>query len=83
MVELGVGPFVGQGAVEAFDFAVGLGSIWSGAPVLDVAQGVGEGVGSVAGSVVGQHVSDCDSTVDEPGVGSEPKLCGSFLAIVA
>ena len=36
-VEAGVGPFVGQGAVEAFDFAVGLGSVGAGSAMLDLA----------------------------------------------
>ena len=48
-VEAGVGPFVGQGAVEAFDFAVGLWSVGTGSAVLDTTEGVAEGMGSVAG----------------------------------
>jgi hypothetical protein len=39
---LGVGPFVEQGAVEAFDLAVGLGPVGTGAFVGDAR--VGEGV---------------------------------------
>ena len=36
-----VGPAVGQGAVEAFDLAVGLRPIWPGALVLDPELGAG------------------------------------------
>lgn len=39
-VEAGVGPFVGQGAVESLYFAIGLGSVGSGATVYYVAEGV-------------------------------------------
>ena len=34
-VDADVGPFVEQGAVEAFDFAVGCGSVGAGAAVVD------------------------------------------------
>ena len=43
-VEPGVGPFVGQGAVEAFHFAVGLWPIGSGPAMLDVPECITEGV---------------------------------------
>ena len=41
-VFLGVGPFVDQGLVEAFRFAVGLGPVGAGAEVMDPS--VGEGL---------------------------------------
>jgi hypothetical protein len=43
-VELGVGPFVGQGAMEALHFAVGLWPVRAGATTFDVAECVGERV---------------------------------------
>jgi hypothetical protein len=39
-VKPGVGPLIGQSAVESFYLAVGLRPIGSGAPVLDVTQSV-------------------------------------------
>jgi hypothetical protein len=41
-VEAGVCPFVDQSAVESFDHSVGLGSVWPGAAVLNVAERFGE-----------------------------------------
>ena len=52
-VEAAVGPAVGQGAVEAFDFPVGLWSIWPGSAVFDLAQALFERVRSVTRTVVG------------------------------
>lgn len=53
---VGVGPFEGQGAVEAFDLAVRLGVVRACVLVLvlDVAKRLVEVAGSVAGPVVGQ-----------------------------
>ena len=82
-VGVGVGPFVGQGAVEAFDFAVGLGPVGAGAFVGDVrAEGGGEVAGSVAGAVVGQDAGDGDCVVGEPGVGASPERGGGVAAFV-
>ena len=71
-VEPGVGPAVGQGAVEAFDLAVGLGSVGPGPFVGDaeVGAGVAPGVGAVGGAVVGQHAFDGDAVFGEPGDGA-------------
>ena len=65
-VEVGVGPLVGQGAVEAFDLTVGLGSVGAGSAMLDLTECVSERVRSVAGTVVGQHVFDRDAVLGEP-----------------
>lgn len=61
-VDAGVGPFVGEGAVEAFDFPVGLRAIGAGAFVGDgiVGEGGGEDAGAVARAVVGEDPFDGD-----------------------
>lgn len=53
------GPFGGEGGVEAFDAAVGLGPVGLGPLVGDVVvEGCGEGVGPVAGAVIIHHGGD-------------------------
>src|SRR6476620_3045699 len=69
----GVDPNVGtldeQGAVEPFDFAVGLGSVGPDPLVGDCVGGAGRGPlpGPVAGPVVGQDPLDGDAVAGEPG----------------
>jgi hypothetical protein len=55
--------------VEAFDLAVGLGSVGPGSLGLDVEVGAGvpPGVRLVGRSVVGEHAFDGDTAVGEPG----------------
>ena len=48
------GGVLGEGAVEAFDFAVGLGPVAPNEGVVHVAEGTIEGSASVAGTVVGE-----------------------------
>ena len=83
-VGLCVGPFVEQGAVEAFDLPVGLGSVGPGALVGDPGPGqrVAPGVGLVAGAVVGQHPLDGDPGGLEEGLGAGPEGGGGLLALV-
>ena len=55
-------PFLQHGAVDAFDFAVGLRMVWEGAFELHLySQRVIGRVGSVAGPIIGQHLLDRDS----------------------
>jgi hypothetical protein len=81
-VEAGIGPFVGQRAVEPLHFSVGLGPVWVGAAMFDVAQGVTKSVRAVAGSVVGQHFPHGDSAFGEPGVGPYPEGGGGLFAFI-
>jgi len=70
-----IGPFVQQGAVEAFDLAVpGGASGWEPA-VGGTGRGdcVGDGVGAVAGPVVGLDGLDVDVVGSKPAVGSAPE----------
>ena len=64
-----VGPFVEQGAVEAFDLAVGLRPVGPYAFVGDAGrcEGLGEQLGLVAGAVVGQDPFDGDAVGLEEG----------------
>ena len=68
----GVGPFVDQGAVESFDFAVGGGVVGLGAGVGDAqfVASVLPCVAAVAVAVVGQDPFDCDAALGEPGHGT-------------
>ncbi|RLK09719.1 DNA-binding SARP family transcriptional activator [Micromonospora sp. M71_S20] len=63
------GPPVGQGSVEAFDLAVGLGPVGAGLLGGDAEFGAGiaPGVGLVGGAVVGQHPLDDHTAGSEPG----------------
>src|SRR5262245_2313744 len=74
-VDAHVGPFVEQGAVEAFDFAVPLGAAWWEAtvPCAGGVDGGGEGVGAVTGAVVGLDGLDADVELGEPGMRSLPE----------
>src|SRR4051794_5464552 len=67
-----VGPFVGQGPVEAFDFAVGLGAVGADAAVFDVEVGAqsSPGVALVARAAVGEERLDGDAVLGEPAVGA-------------
>lgn len=57
-VEAGIGPAVAQGAVEAFDLAVGLWPVWAGALVHDSQScaGAAPGVGSVGRTVARDYL---------------------------
>ncbi|NYI03534.1 hypothetical protein FHU37_000477 [Allostreptomyces psammosilenae] len=83
-VGLEVGPFLGQGAVEAFDLAVGLGVVGAGAFVGDAAGGqdVAPAGGGVAGSVVGQDAFDGDSVSVEERAGADPEQGGGGGGLV-
>lgn len=62
-----VSPFFKLGAVESFDFAIGLGSVGAGAPALHVlAQRVTEVETSIAPTVVRQDLSHFDPVITEP-----------------
>lgn len=80
-----VGPFLGQGAVEAFDFAVGLGSVGPGvfARRADLGQGVLPGQAFAVGhGVVGQDAFDAvDAVFGVEGCGSQEEsgAGGGFL----
>src|SRR5688500_9931246 len=62
-----VGPLVGQGAVESFDFSVGLRAVGADAGVHDAELGAqrGPGVALVARPAVGEKPLDGDATVGE------------------
>lgn len=76
-------PFLGEGAVEAFHFPVGLGPVGARVPVFHVwSEGVLEGVGSVAGAVVGHDFGDADTNACEVGAGAFPERCRGFFAFV-
>src|SRR5690606_6275092 len=78
----GVGPLGCEGAVEAFDFAVGLGPVGPGAAVLEAVQGCGEVLGPVAGPVVGHHGGNGDPGGGEVGACSDPEGRCGLLAFV-
>src|ERR1700722_5811057 len=83
-VGAGVGPFVGEGAVEPFDFAVGLGPVGAGALVGDaqVRAGSGPVAGAVAATVVGEDALDGDPGGGVPGGGAGQERGRGFLALV-
>lgn len=64
----GVGPAVGQGAVEALDLAVGLRAVGAGVLGLDAQLLAGglPGLGAVGRTVVGQDSLHLDSSGAEP-----------------
>lgn len=66
------GPAVGEGAVETFDFSVGLRSVGAGLlrPDAEFVAGIAPGVGLVGGAVVGEDPFDGDAVGGEPGDGS-------------
>src|SRR5699024_748029 len=81
----GVGPFVEQGAVESFDFAVGLGPVGACALVGGAAGGecLAEDTGAVAGSVIGEYTVDMlDSHAREEGRCPGPESGGGVLFLV-
>lgn len=83
-VGIGVCPFGGEGAVEAFDFPLGLGPVGPGEAVADIgAEGGGEGAGAVAGPVVGEDGGDGDAGLSEECVGAAPECGRGFLFLVA
>src|SRR5215469_7182887 len=83
-VGAGVGPFVGEGAVVALDFAVGLGVAGPGALVADGEQGASgcAGQGAVAGAVVAEDSFDGDAGGGVPGVGADQERGRGVLALV-
>jgi len=81
-VEPGVGPFIGQGAVESLDLAVGLRPIGACAPMLDVTQGVTKGMRSITRSVVSQYVSHREAALAEICVGAQPERRGGLFAFI-
>lgn len=79
----GAGRFFGEGAIEAFDFPVGLRPVGSGPHVFDFSQGGREGAGSLAGAVVGHHDGDGDAGLGEELFGAHPEHgCGFFFLVV-
>lgn len=64
----GVGPALGEGAVEAFDLAVGLRPVGAGAFGVDaeLGAGVAPGEGPVGRAVVGEDTFDGDAAGGEP-----------------
>jgi len=79
----GVGPFLGQGAVEAFDFPVGLGPIGPGVAVLDVlSQGGVEQFGPITRPIVGHHRGHSDAGVSKKCLGALPETGCSVLAFI-
>lgn len=79
-----VGPLVKEGAVEAFDLAVGLRPVGADLLVGDAGrgQGLGEQLGLVAGAVIGQDAIDGDALVREERVRPFPESDGGVLAFV-
>jgi len=79
-----VGPFLEQGAVEAFDLAVGLGPV--GAGLLGFGGGAFAGpvpgAAAVAGPVVGQDAFAVDAPGGEPALGAAPEVRGGLAAFV-
>jgi hypothetical protein len=72
-VMVGEGPAVGEGAVEAFEFAVGLGPVGPGFLGCDAEFGAGVApqMAAVGGAVVGQDAFDGgDAAVGLPGHGA-------------
>jgi hypothetical protein len=83
-VGLCVGPLVEQGAVEAFDLAVGLRAVGAGALVDDAGcgEGVAPGVWAVAGAVVGQDALDGDPGLGKEVLGAGPEHGGGLLLLI-
>src|SRR5262245_27467241 len=79
-----VGPAVGQGADEAFCFAVGLRSVWAASEVADAERAAGDGVdgGAVAAAVVGQHAFDADPVLTIEGDRAAEEACGCCRFLV-
>jgi hypothetical protein len=76
----GVGPFLGEGPVETFDFPVRLWSVGARELVGDRgAEGGVEGAGSIAGTVICQDAFDGDAVLVEERVRAQPKPGSGFL----
>ena len=67
-VDADVGPLLEEGAVEAFDLAVGLRPVGAGAAMADAGgqPGASEVGAAVARTVVGEHGPDADAALGEP-----------------
>jgi len=78
----GVGPFRGEGAVEALDLPVGLEPVGPGEFVLDVAEGVVEEPRPVAGPVVGHHPQHGHAVGGVERVGALPEASGGFFLLI-
>src|SRR5690625_5937775 len=83
VVGVSVGPFLGQGSVESFDFAIGLRPVGLGKAMLDaIPQGGLEQAGAVAGTVVGHDCLHGDPSISEERGGALPEGCGGFFAVI-
>lgn len=83
-VEADVGPAIGEGAVKAFDLAVGLGSVGPGPLGGDVQfrAGITPGVVPIGRFDVGQNAFDDDAVLSEPGHGTvQYSNCGGRFLI--
>jgi hypothetical protein len=89
-VDANVGPLLEQGAVTAFDLAVGLRPVGAGATLPDGGgeAGATEGGAAVGGAVVGEHGARGDAARREPGERPLPErdrgdgaLVGEDLAV--
>lgn len=80
----GVGPFVEEGAVEAFDLPVGLWTVGAGAFVGDpcIGQCVGSSARAVAGAVVGQDALDGDPGLAEEVLRPGPERGGGLFLLI-
>ncbi len=81
-VELHVGPYGGEGAVEPLDFAVSLRPVRPCRLVRRGAQGGVEHRRAVAGSVVGEHSADDDAVLGEEQFRSPPERGRGLFAVV-
>src|SRR2546421_11531321 len=83
-VRTDVGPLLEESAVEAFDLAVGSGSVGLAVLVddLGLGQGLVEQDAAVAEVVVGDDALDDDAPGPEPGVGPAPERGGGAARLV-
>ena len=83
-VGVGVGPFLGEGAVETLDLPVGLGSIGTRELVGDViAERLGERSRSIAGTIVGEDPFHGDAVILEERVRPRPEPGGGVFLLIA
>ena len=89
-VDADVGPLLEEGAVEAFDLAVGMRPVGAGAAMADAGgqAGASEVGAAVARTVVGEHDPDADAALGEPAARALPErdrgdraLVGQNLAV--
>ena len=89
-VDADVGSLLDEGAVEAFDLAVGLRPVGAGAAMADAGgqAGASEVGAAVARTVVGEHGPDADAALGEPAARALPErdrgdraLVGQNLAV--